>query len=168
MKSGQGFISLAMIAGAMLLGPAPPASADNEVVFGPVRDEFPFEVDDYSGCTGEVLHWTAILSTFDYLHISGHGAKQTMHVVSQFRWTATIEGTTSGYVWETEGGGRDILNADLADGSPTREIFIENSVLKPASPGAPRVNFSALIRTRDDGEGGVIESVKYEYRCIGR
>jgi hypothetical protein len=168
MKNKQGFISLAVIAGTMLLGPVTPASADNEVVFGPVRDEFPFEVDDYGDCTDEVLHWTAILSTFDYLHISGHGARQKMHVVSQFRWTATIEGTTSGYLWETKGGGRDILNEDLTDGSPMREIFIENSVLKPISPGAPRINFSALIRTRDDGEGGVIESVKYEYRCIGR
>ena len=167
MKSLKRTVFSATIVGAILLGSAGPVGAGNEVVYGPVRDELPFEVEDFNDCTQEVVHWTAILRTFDYVHVSGNSKRQTTHVVSKFSWEATIEGTTTGYVWETKGGGKDTVNYDPSDNSPYREVFIENSSLKPVTVGAPRVRFHARIVVKDDGEGGILESVDYEYHCIG-
>lgn len=168
MQHHKGVIFSAVMAGTILFGASAPVGAGNEVVYGPVRDEFPFTVDDYSGCTDEILRWEAILSTFDYIHVSGRGDRQTVHVLSKFSWEADITGLTTGYEWVTKGGGKVTINQDASDGSPYREVFIENSTLKPVTEGAPRVRFHARIVVKDDGEGGVIESVDYEYKCIGR
>ena len=168
MKKTKTSISFAILAGALLFGAGKPAGAGNEVIYGPVRDEFPFEVDDFNDCTQEEVHWTAVLRTFDYIHVSGNAKRQTMHVVSKFSWDATVEGTATGHIWETKGGGKDTVNYDASSNSPYREVFIENSSLKPVTEGAPRIRFHARIVVKDDGEGGVVESVDYEYHCIGR
>lgn len=170
MQSIKKTISSTAIVGALLLGSAGPVGADNTVVYGPVHDEFPFEVIDENGnsCTNEDLHWEATLSTFDYIHVSGHGARQRVHVVSQFNWEAEVTGLTTGYEWVTKGGGKVTVNEDASDGSPYREVFIENSTLKPLTDGAPRIRFHARVIVKDDGEGGFVESVVYEYKCIGR
>jgi len=152
----------------LVTGPASEALAGNDVVLGPIRDKFPFQVEDFNNCTGETILWDAVLSTFDYVHVTGNAGRQTVHVLSQFRWTATIQGYTTGYEWKTKGGGKDIIKYDPVDEMPFKEVFIENSVLKPITPGAPRINFSALIRFKTNASGDVvIDSAKYEYRCIG-
>jgi hypothetical protein len=170
MNNRKRLISSAVIAASLLFGASAPVSADNTVLLGPIRGEFPFEVTDTDGnnCTYEDLFWTATLWTFDYIHVSGHGDKQTVHVLSKFSWDADVTGLTTGYEWKTRGGGKVTINQDALDGSPYREIFIENSTLKPVTEGAPRIRFHARIVVKEDGEGGVVESVDYEYKCIGR
>jgi hypothetical protein len=162
--------ALAISACVLLLGMSSSVNAGNEVIFGPERTVIsPFVVDDYNDCTGEVVRWNAVLTSFDFVHVSGNGDNQKFHVVSHFQWTAMITGLTTDYVWETNGGGKDTVKYDPSDGLPFKEIFIENSVLKPVTPGAPRIRFHALIRVRVDGDGNLLtESVDYEYHCIGQ
>lgn len=168
MKKTNIGVSFAILTAVLLFGAGTPVGAGNEVIYGPVRDEFPFEVDDFNDCTEEEVHWTAVLRTFDYIHVSGNTKRQTAHVVSKFSWEATVEGTATGYIWETKGGGKDTINYDASSSSPYREVFIENSSLKPVTEGAPRIRFHARVVVKDDGEGGFVESVDYEYHCIGR
>ncbi len=160
----------ALIFGAMLLAASMSAVAGHEVIFGPERTVInPFVVDDFNDCTGETVRWNAVLTSFDFVHVSGKGDNQTFHIVSHFQWTAIVTGLTTGYVWETSGNGKDTVKSDPADGLPMKEIFVENSVLQPVTEGAPRVRFHALIRVRVDGEGNLVtESVDYEYHCIGK
>ena len=153
-----------------LLGMSGYAVAGHEVIFGPERTVInPFVVDDYGDCTDEILRWNAVLTSFDFVHVSGNGDNQTFHVVSHFQWTAVVTGLTTGYVWETTGGGKDSVKSDASDGLPYKEVFIENSVLKPVTAGAPRIRFHALLRMREDGEGNLVtDSLDYEYHCIGK
>jgi hypothetical protein len=146
------------------------ALAGNEVIFGPERTVInPFVVDDYNDCTGEMVRWNAVLTSFDFVHISGNGDNPKYHVVSHFQWTAVVTGLTTGYVWETNGGGKDSIKNDATDGLPFKEVFIENSVLKPITSGAPRIQFHALIRFRLDENGDpVADAIDYEYKCIGK
>lgn len=153
-----------------IVGLSSSALAKHEVVLGPERTVInDFEVDDYNNCTDEIVRWKGVLTSFDFVHISGNGDNRKQHVVSHFQWTATVTGLTTGYVWDSMGGGKDTVKFDPADGVPFKEIFIENSVLQPVTPGAPRIQFHALIRVRLDELGNtVVESVDYEYTCIGR
>jgi len=114
------------------------------------------------------VHWTAVLRTFDYIHVSGNTKRQITHILSKFSWDATVEGTVTGHIWETTGGGKDTVNYEASGNGPYREVFIENSSLKPVTEGAPRIRFHARVVVKDDGEGGFVESVDYEYHCIGR
>jgi hypothetical protein len=154
----------------LLLGISSSAVAEHEVIFGPERTVIdPFVVDDYNDCTAEMARWNAVLTSFDFIHVSGKGDNQTYHAVSHFQWTAVVTGLTTGFVWETNGGGKDSIKYDDTDGLPYKEVFIENSVLKPITPGAPRIQFHALIRFRLDENGdAVADSVDYEYKCIGK
>lgn len=153
----------------LLLGVSGSAVAGHEVIFGPERTVInPFVVDDYNDCTDEIVRWNAVLTSFDFVHVSGNGDNQTFHIVSHFQWTAMVTGLTTDYVWESNGGGKDSVKYDALDGLPFREVFIENSVLQPVTPGAPRIGFHALIRLRVDANGNLVtESVDYEYHCIG-
>jgi hypothetical protein len=167
-KTNRQLIANVILGFALVTGPASASLAGNDVVLGPIRDKFPFQVEDFSNCTDEMILWDAVLSTLDYVHVTGNAGQQTVHVLSQFRWTATIQGDTTGYEWKTKGGGKDVIQYDPVDDMPFREVFIENSVLKPITPGAPRINFSALIRFKTNASGDVvIDSAKYEYKCIG-
>jgi hypothetical protein len=155
---------------ALLLATAGSAVAKHEVIVGPERTVYEeFQVDDYNDCTNEIVNWKATFITWDYEHISGNGNNLKYHVVRHFQWTATVTGLDTGYVWETRGGGKDSIKYDPTDGLPYKEVFVENSVLKPVSPGAPRIQFHALIRVRIDDMGDtIVESVDYEYSCIGK
>lgn len=154
----------------LVLGVNTFAVAGHEVVFGPERTVIsPFVVDDYNDCTEEVVRWNAVLTSFDFVHVSGNGSQAKLHVVSHFQWTAVITGLTSGYIWESNGGGKDTVKYDPLDGLPYKEIFIENSVLQPLTEGAPRIKFHALIRFRLDENGDTVtDSVDYKYMCIGQ
>lgn len=168
MKTNFKFIASIVLGFGLATGPAASALAGNDVLLGPIRDEFPFQVEDYNDCTGEMILWDAVLSTFDFVHVTGNAGQQTVHSLSQFRWTARIEGYMTGFEWETKGGGKDIIKYDPTDGMPFSEVFIENSILKPITPGAPRINFSALIRFKTDDSGEVVvDFARYEYECIG-
>lgn len=168
MNTRYKFIANVIVGFSFVAGPAGSALAGNEVVLGPIRDEFPFQVEDYNDCTGEMVLWDAVLSTFDFVHVTGSADRQTVHILSQFRWTARIEGYTTEFEWETQGGGKDIIKYDPADEAPFQEVFIENSIMKPITPGAPRLNFSALIRFKTNDSGDVVvDSAKYVYKCIG-
>lgn len=175
-------ITAVLLGSALLLGVSVSAVAKNEVLFGPtVTVVDPFEVDDFNHCTDEVVHWTAVLTAFDFWHLSGNGDNQKLHIVSHFRWTAMVTGLTTGYQWETSGGGKDSIiivpSADFDptnglgpdDGVPFNEIFVENSVLQPITPGAPRIKFHALFRLKVDENGDpVVDFIDYEYSCIGK
>lgn len=154
----------------LLLGVSGSVTAGHEVIFGPERTVIdPFVVDDYNDCTDEMVRWNAVLTSFDFLHVSGNGDNQKFHEVRHFQWTAVVTGLTTGYVWESNGGGKDSIKYDPTDGLPFKEVFIENSVLKPITSGAPRIQFHALIRFRLDGNGDpVADSFDYEYTCIGK
>jgi hypothetical protein len=155
---------------ALLLVAGGSAIAKHEVIFGPERTVInPFVVDDYNDCTDEMIQWNAVLTTWDYVHVSGNGDNRIQHTVSHFQWTATVTGLDTVYMWETRGGGKASVKFDPYDGLPYKEVFVENSVLKPVTPGAPRIQFHALIRVRIDDIGNlIVEAVDYEYSCIGK
>ncbi len=155
---------------ALLLMTGGSAIAKHEVIVGPERTVTEdFQVEDLNDCTGEIVDWKATFITWDYEHISGNGNNQKYHIVRHFQWMATVTGRDTGYVWETRGGGKASVKFDPIDGVPFKEVFVENSVLKPVSPGAPRIQFHALIRIRIDDMGNtIVESVDYEYSCIGK
>jgi len=137
--------------------------ADNTVIVGPEFNEIPFSVTDFSACTDELVDWQLLITEFVYVHISGHGNNQKGHVVRHFNWTGTALGQTTGYMWETHGGGKDTLNLDLVDGTPFREVFLENAILQPVTEGAPRMKFEARVRIKD----GVFDAFSFEFTCLG-
>lgn len=175
-------ITVVLLSCLLLLGASGSAVAKNEVVFGPAVTVIdPFVVDDFNHCTNEVIQWNAVLTAFDFWHVSGNGDNQKFHIVSHFRWTAMVTGLDTGYVWETSGGGKDSIKFTPSDdfdpsdgigpedGVPFKEVFIENSILKPVTPGAPRIQFHALLRFKVDENGSpVVFFLDYEYTCIGK
>jgi hypothetical protein len=125
--------------------------------------EFPFTVVDYNDCTGEWVAWDVVISEVLQAHEtpSGRGV-----FVDVWLWRGTVEGLSSGYLWTTKGTSPYVERYAL-DGSPAGGFFwLENSVLKPASPGAPRIKLDVDVRMAYNANGEiVVDQFNYTYDC---
>ena len=144
------------------------AFANHTVISGPDRYDYPLMATDWSDCTGEWVDWQLDLTEFLYIHTSGNVNNQRFHYIVHFRWTGTATGQDSGFIWETHGGGKYTANFDPADFDPYHDVFIENAILDPIVPGAPKMKFKAQISFRVDQNGApVLQQFVYEFRCLG-
>ncbi|MGD2128366.1 MAG: hypothetical protein PVJ33_06545 [Lysobacterales bacterium] len=131
---------------------------------GAEHNVFPFSVDDYNDCTEEVVQWDAtVYETFLSHESSGGQVVSSDHWV----WEAVVEGDDTGFVWYTKGVGQFVDTYSL-DNSRTGGMFIERSVLRPQTPGAPKIRLDAHIFFQYNASGElVVDNFDYVYNCIG-
>jgi len=129
------------------------------------HNQFPFVVYDYNDCTDEEVFWDAVIYEVivDKVTPSGQGL-----FVDNWRWEATIEGLTSGYIWESRGVAPFVQTYSLDNSLTGGLLAIEKSILKPQSPGAPRILLDAYVRLQYNANGElVVNSAHYTYSCLG-
>jgi hypothetical protein len=122
-------------------------------------------VDDYINCTDEEGTWEFMVSevTLDHTTPSGKG-----HFMWHAWWEGTLVGHDSDYEWYTKGILQSVqrysINGDLVGG----EMTLENSILKPLTPGAPRILLDVFIQTSYNAKGDlVIDKFAYALNCLG-
>ena len=80
-----------------------------------------------------------------------------------------LVGHVTKYEWYTKGilqaVDRYSLNGDLVGGS----MSLENSILKPLTPGAPRILLDVFIQTAFNANGDqVVDKFTYALNCLGK
>ncbi|MDH4001359.1 MAG: hypothetical protein OEU52_08855 [Xanthomonadales bacterium] len=123
-------------------------------------------VDDYINCTDEPGTWEFMVSevTLDHVTPSGKG-----HFMWHAWWEGTLVGHETGYEWYTKGILQSVqrysLNGDLVGGQMT----LENSILKPLTPGAPRILLDVFIQSSYNANGDmVVDKFTYALNCLGK
>ena len=144
---------------AALTVPAQPAQAGAE------HFEWPFAVLDYSDCTAEEVFWQAIVR--QTLLINETPSGQVL-ILDNWGFEGTVEGLSSGYIWSTKGRANYHETFSLNNSLTGGFALLENAILKPITPGAPRVKLDVLIRFAFNAHGDpVVERVIYTYNCVG-
>ncbi len=135
---------------------------------GAVHGEYPdpWVIEDYIDCTDELGTWEIMVSevTLDHVTPSGKG-----HFMWHAMWEGSLVGHVTKYEWYTKGilqaVDRYSLNGDLVGGSMT----LENSILKPLTPGAPRILLDVFIQTTFNANGDqVVDKFTYALNCLGK
>lgn len=127
------------------------------------HSEYPFQVLDYNDCTGEEVLWTVVIREvlLDQQNPAGQG-----QFLSFWLWEGIVEGQQTGYVWTTKGQSPYVETYSLENSLTGGFIQIENSVLQPASPGAPRIKLDVNLELRFNADGElVVERATYTYDC---
>jgi len=146
-----------MTAALVLMGVAPAVQAKA------AHDEFVFNVTDWNDCTGEDVYWDVIVYQVEQWRETPSGRGVYVNI---WNWYGTVEGLQSGYLWTSRGTAPYVERYAL-NGSPAGGYFsLENSVLKPASPGAPRIKLDADFRMSYNANGDLtVERASYTYDC---
>jgi hypothetical protein len=132
---------------------------------GALVEEFYFETLDYNDCTAEVVMWYADVHSTSLGHETpiGQGMFRDNWV-----FKAVLEGLDSGYMWTTKGTSHYIETYSLDNNLTGGWMLVENAILKPATPGAPRVRLDAKIHFAYNADGDlVVERDNYTYHCMG-
>jgi len=129
---------------------------------GPYAWEIPGE---YIDCTDEEGTWDIMVSEvyLDHATPSGRG-----HFMWHAKWEGSLVGHSTGYEWYTKGilqvVDRYSLNGDFVGGS----FQIENSILKPLMPEAPRILLDVHMQTTFNANGDVVvDKFTYALTCLG-
>jgi len=151
-------VTLAATTAALALTGAAPAAWAGAVV-----SEIDFATEDYNNCTDEWQSWDAVIKQVELSREtpSGRGVYVNIWV-----WEGTVEGLDSGYLWRSRGTAPYVERYAL-DGSPAGGYFVlENSVLHPVTPGAPKIRLDVEFRTAFNANGDiVIDKASYTYHC---
>jgi len=163
MKSSALLILATMAALAM--SQIPPASASEGAQHFEWSTISPYDpIPDYSDCTDEVVLWLVDVSEV-FLGKDSPGGQG--HFLDHWLFEGTVEGQTTGYVWSTKG----IVNVSgtYSGKNLTGKIGqIENALLKPVTPGAPRMRLDVNIATQYNAAGElVVDHFNYVYHCVG-
>lgn len=128
--------------------------------------DFAWVIEDYIDCTGEAGTWDIMVSevTLQNETPSGKG-----HFMWHAWWEGTLTGHDTGYEWYTKGilqvVDRYALNGDPVGGS----MQMENSILKPLTPGAPRILLDVHMKTTYNAHGDlVVDKFTYALNCLGK
>lgn len=155
---------LGLIFGSVLLALslAPDAQA------GAVHQEYDFAwvIDDYIDCTDEAGTWNIMVSdvTLDHTTPSGKG-----HFMWHAMWEGYLVGHDTNHEWYTKGIlqviDRYSLDGDLVGG----HMQVENSILKPLTPDAPRILLDVFMKTTFNANGElVVDKFTYALNCLGK
>ena len=145
----------------MLLGVAANVQA------GAVHDEYEMEIpDEYIDCTDEGGTWYLMVSDVSVGHETPSGNE---HSVWHANWEGVLEGEDTGYEWYTKGI-LQLVNRYSLKGEPVGMYMqVENSVLKPMVPEAPRMLLDVLIQTTYNANGElVVDKFTYALNCLGK
>lgn len=120
---------------------------------------------EYIDCTDEGGTWNIMVSEviLDHATPSGKG-----HYMWHAMWEGTLTGEDTGYEWYTKGIlqviDRYSLNGDLVGAY----LQVENSILKPVTPGASRILLDVFIQTTFNANGDVVvDKFTYALTCLG-
>lgn len=120
---------------------------------------------EYIDCTDEEGTWDIMVSDvmLDHATPSGKG-----HFMWHAKWEGTLVGHSTGYEWYTKGilqiVDRYSLNGDLVGGF----MQVENSILKPLTPDAPRILLDVYMKTTYNANGDlVVDKFNYALTCLG-
>jgi hypothetical protein len=146
----------------LLIGSIPNATAGAE---HNVYD-FAWVIDDFIDCTDEEGVWEIMVSEVTLGHETPSGKG---HFVWHAMWEGSLTGNSTGYEWYTKGILQEVdrysLNGDLVGGS----LQLENSIIRPVSPGAPRMLLDVFIQTSFNANGDmVVDKFNYAINCLGK
>ena len=138
--------------------------AINAVQAGAEHYQWQFDGVDYNNCTEELVTWDAWVRQTVNIKETPSGK---VLFFDHWVWDGTIYGHDSGYEWSSKGVvnymERFSTNGDLVGGF----MLLENSVLKPLTPGAPRIKLDVHIRMAFNANGDlVVDRVNYSYNCL--
>ena len=146
----------------MLLGLAPDVQA-GAVHQGPSEWVIPGE---YIDCTDEGGTWEIMVSEviLDHATPSGRG-----HYMWHAMWEGVLTGEDTGFEWYTKGILQVVQRYSL-NGDPVGSYMqVENSILKPLMPGAPRILLDVFIQTTFNANGDqVVDKFTYALTCLGK
>jgi hypothetical protein len=130
---------------------------------GAVVSEFELTTEDYNNCTDEMQSWDVVIRQVEIARETPSGRGVYVNV---WVWDGTVEGQKSGYLWESKGTAPYVERYAL-DGSPAGGLFIlENSVLHPVTPGAPKIRLDVEFRMAYNANGDlVVYQDNYIYHC---
>lgn len=157
MKLSKRIRTMAITSAVALFGAAPVAWAGAE------HSEFAFTVNDWNDCTGEVVHWDVWMDMVALAMEtpSGQGIEASLT-----RWEGTVEGLSTGYLWTSKGQSPVISRYSLENSLTGGFLAIENSVLKPVTPGAPMIKLDVHIQFAYNAAGElVVDKAVYTYDC---
>ncbi len=130
---------------------------------GAVHDEFDFQVTDWNDCTGEEVDWDVAVRSVERANETPSGQGMVM---GHWNWLGNVVGQSSGYEWSTRGIYQGVETYSLNNSLTGASILIENSVMHPLTPEAPKINFSAQIIFVYNADGDlVVQRVIYTYDC---
>lgn len=133
---------------------------------GADRTEWQADILDYSDCTDEWVVWNASVNEtmLDHVTPSGQG-----HFLDHWLFEGTVTGESSGFVWSTKGVVK-ITETYSLDNSLTGGFgLLENALMKPMTPGAPRVRLDVDIRVAFNAAGElVVDRFNYTYHCVSK
>ena len=120
---------------------------------------------EYIDCTDEGGTWYIWVSevVLDHATPSGNG-----HFMWHANWEGTLMSEDSGNEWYTKGI-LQLIDRYSLDGDPVGGFFqVENSILKPLTPGAPRMLLDVFIQTTFNANGDlVVDKFTYALTCLG-
>lgn len=127
------------------------------------HNEFPLQIIDYNDCTDELVSWDAVVREVVVNHQNPGGRGL---FVSHWLWDGLVEGQDSGYIWSSHGTSPYVETYSVDNFLTGGFVLIENSVLHPETPGAPRIKLDVNIRMRFNANGDlVVDQVQYTYDC---
>ena len=148
---------IAMTAALAVAGVVPMAWA------GAQHNEFQFQIVDWNDCTGEEVLWDVLIRevAMGKEAPSGQGTFRSVWV-----WDGTVEGLSTGYVWTSKGTSPYVERYSLENSLTGGFFVIENSVLHPVTPEAPRIKLEVMIRMVYNAHGDlVVDQATYTYDC---
>lgn len=158
------FLSLAAVVTLAITQPlhASPSQGAEHFEWSTMSPEEP--IVDYSDCTDEVVYWLVDVSEV-FLDKDSPGGQG--HFLDHWLFEGTVEGQTTGYVWSTKGI-VDVSGTYSGNNLTGKYGQVENALLKPLTPGAPRVRLDVDIVTQYNAAGElVVDRLNYVYHCVG-
>lgn len=130
---------------------------------GAEHHEFPLALLDYNDCTGEEVLWDVVVKEIFHAYETPSGQA---HILSKWLWEGTVEGLDSGHIWMSKGVSPYVERFSLENSLTGGFVLIENSILKPVTPGAPRIKLDVNIRLAFNANGDlVVDRATYTYDC---
>ena len=81
-------------------------------------------------------------------------------------WDETVERLSSGYVWTSRAQSPYVERYSLENSLTGGFFVIENSILHPVTPEAPRIKLDVMIRLVYNAQGDlVVDQATYSYDC---
>lgn len=121
---------------------------------------------EYIDCTDEGGTWDIMVSEaiLDHATPSGKG-----HYMWHAMWEGTLMGEDSGHEWYTKGILQVVERYSLNGDPVGAYLQVENSILKPLTPGAPRILLDVFIQTTFNAKGDqVVDKFTYALTCLGK
>ena len=130
---------------------------------GAQHNEFQFQTLDWNDCTEEEVAWDVLIREVVLGKETPSGQGMFM---DQWFWDGTVEGLTTGYIWTSKGQAPYVERYSLNNSLTGGFFAIENSILQPVTPGAPRIMLDVMFRLVFNAQSDlVVDQASYTYDC---